>query len=172
MKLAEEQKQQNKRERAKNKEFDKFQSKIISQKEQKEIQSLTITIEWRKSRTWGSNPYASCRIHYKDGTFRYEEKVYTASGYGYDKESTVIAEIFNDFLRYKLWNRSIEELKDSPYGISSGEWITSLENKIEYRRYDGGVGTNCYYDISKFIGGEFICVASGKTFDVYKYEEK
>ena len=43
----------------------------------------------------------------------------------------------------------------------------------EYRgRYNGGVGTSCYYDIARFIGGRFEHVAGGKTFDVFKYTDE
>lgn len=148
-------------------------------KNQKLVTGLTITIEWRKSRMWGFNPYAEAQVYYQDGTFERREG-YTCSGCGYCKESTVIAEIFNAFLSYKLyqkhrWVDSINGKKANyPYGVyyfggNHGEKHES--GYISKPSFNGGVGTSCYNDISKFIGGVFEHVASGKTFDAYKYTD-
>ena len=166
-KLTEEQKAANKAAREATKEAER----IEREKNQKPVKSLKITIEWRKSRTWGSCPHAEAVIVYHDGTSE-RRGGYTASGCGYDKESTVIAEIFNDFLKYKLWEIYIAQLANKedpdgqraqPYGVTNGEY---------YKYYNGGVGTSCYYAISEYIGGKLVNVASGKTFDVYEYTEE
>ena len=144
-----------------------------AKREQRPVKAITIAIEWRKSRTWGNNPHAEARVEFHDGTFRRMDG-FTASGCGYDKESTVIAEIFNAFLLYKLYDGTLREKwkanhkpgyhdSDEPYGVYlPGDWSP---------HYSGGIGTSCYFDISKFIGGTFEHVASGKTFDVYKYTD-
>ena len=141
-----------------------------AKREQRPVKAITITIEWRKSRTWGNNPHAEARVEFKDGTFRRMDG-FTASGCGYDKKSTVIANIFNAFLLYKLYgplpSDYMEDLNGeqvkTPYGVHlPGEYSAY---------YDGGIGTNCYFNISKFIGGTFENVASGKTFDVFKYTD-
>ena len=152
---------------------------IESQKKQKEVKSLNIIIEWKRSYTWGNNPNATAEVSYKDGSFERRDG-YSCSGCGYDKESTVIAKIFNDFLRYKLykkliWEDSINgEKTDHPYGVYyyGGKVKEKLESGyISKPSFNGGVGTSCYYKIGKFIGGKFENIASGKTFDVFKYEE-
>lgn len=133
--------------------------RIEGEKNQKPVKYIRINIEWKKSRTWGANPHAEAVVNFKDGTGERKDG-YTCSGCGYDKESTVIAQIFNDFLKYKLY----QELKgEQPYG---------MYNRNDWRGYDGGVGTSCYYSISEYIGGKFENIASGKTFDVYKYTEE
>ena len=146
-------------------------ARIDSEKNQKPVKELTITIEWRKSRMWGSNPHASVQVIHHDGTYDRKDG-YTCSGCGYDKESTVIAMAFNDFLKYKLWNMTRDQIKGghgsldngpAPYGISS--------YSEESRGYAGGIGTSCYYGIAKFIGGKFDHVAGGKAFDVFKYTD-
>jgi hypothetical protein len=125
---------------------------------------MTITIEWKKSSTWGNCPRAYASLQFADGSYYTTDNNYYASGCGYDKESTVIASIFNDFLRYKLWQREDKDNTDKPYGISLN---------YDYSPYfDGGIGTSCYYSISEFIGGEFKHIASGKTFDVYTFTTK
>ncbi len=181
-KLTPEQKEANrlarKEERERAKELAKQQEAI----NQPEVKSLLITIEWRKSRIWGSNPHATAEITYKEpnagpwGTGFYKETGFTCSGCGYDKESTVIAEIYNKFMKHRLWKLSAEAMKggrgsgdkgSAPYGITAYEY-----KGVEHRNYGGGIGTSCYPRISEYIGGQFDCIASGKTFDVYKFTSK
>jgi len=154
--------------------------KIELEKNQERVKEITITVEWVKSRTWGHNPHATAEVTFKgDETAEnypnFERREgYKASGCGYDKESTVIAGIFDDFLKYKLWGTLPQEKKyhvngekrAEPYGIVWGH-----TGDYEYRYYSGGIGTNCYYTISEYIGGKFEHVASGKGFDVYRYTD-
>jgi len=161
MKLTEEQKQANKLARQKAKKETEELAKIEREKNQKPIKEITINIEWKKSRTWGHNPHCEARIHFQDGSWE-RSPVYTASGCGYDKESTVIANVFNAYLKYKLYNEDLEKNEHKPYGF----YCTK-----DWKSYNGGVGTSCYYRIAEAIGGKFEHVASGKTFDVYKYTD-
>jgi hypothetical protein len=143
-------------------------ARIESERGQRPVDTIAISIVWSKSRMWGSNPHAEVVVEYKDGHYT-RKSGYTASGCGYDKESTVIADIFNDFLRYKLWAMPIDKVKrvnggPAPYGISV--------NGEDYRGYSGGIGTNCYYRIAEYVGGTFEHVASGKSFDVYRYTDR
>lgn len=163
--LTPEQKEANKKARQEAKKAANELARIERQKNQKPVKRITISIEWKKSRMWGSNPHAEATIQHKDGSFSYGSA--KCSGCGYDKESTVIADIFNNFLRYKLYQelKPVEGFKNDnglPYGINLGQ----------YRHYSGGIGTDCYYSIAKAIGGEFKRVATGKTFDVYEYTEQ
>ncbi len=137
----------------------KEQAIIKEEKSQKPVKSIIISIEWKKSRMWGSNPHAEARVSYDNGTGAVLNG-FTASGCGYCKESTVIAAIFNASLRYKLHEKP--SLDEAPYGI---------HNYSGHKGYSGGIGTSCYYEIAKFIGGTFENVASGKTFDVFKYTD-
>lgn len=156
-KLTPEQKEANKQARRKAKEEAKEIKRIENEKNQKEVSKISISIEWKKSRMWGYNPTAEAVIFHKDNTRSYITA--KCSGCGYDKESTVIADIFNASLKYKLH----QPLKtEKPYGIY-------LDNHVHY---SGGIGTDCYYKISEAIGGKFKKVASGKTFDVYDYTEE
>lgn len=151
---------------------------IANHKAQKPVASMTITIEWTKSRTWGNNPRATANIRYKDGSFG-QVGPFTCSGCGYDKESTVIADVFNEALRFKLYQKYSGQ---APYGIyyyngdapkkSYLDRNDKLQTYYETPSYNGGVGTSCYYAIAAFVGGEFKSVASGKTFDVYEYTDK
>ena len=168
MKLTEEQKAANKAERHAARKAAKEAARVEQEKNQKPVKSLKITIEWRKSRNWGSNPHAEAVIFYHDGTSE-RRGGYTASGWGYDKESTVISEIFNDFLKYKLWAMSEKQIKGGHGTGDTGPAPYGINNHNGRRSYGYGIGANCYYAISEYIGGKFANVASGKTFDVYEY---
>lgn len=170
--------------RRKARSWAKIIARIEEERNQPHVKQLTITIEWKKSRMWGQNPHATAQVIFwpttddKYGSSKHKEG-YTCGGSGYDKSSTVIASVFNDFLKYKLWDIPRENLKGGnggrifenrgpcPYGISS--W--TLDSGEEDRRFAGGVGTNCYTAISEFIGGKFETISSGKTFDVYRYTD-
>lgn len=71
-------------------------AKIEAEKNQKPVKRLTINIEWVKSRTWGHNPHATAEVEFHDGTFTRRDG-FRASGCGYDKESTVVADILRLF---------------------------------------------------------------------------
>lgn len=147
----------------------KEQARIEAERNQKPVEHLTISIEWKKSRTWGHNPHASVEVRYQDGTYTSRDG-YTASGCGYDKESTVIAEIFNDFLKYKLWQLSPEARKGGNGSLDKGNAPYGIHVYNDNRpHFGGGIGTSCYYRIAEYIGGKFEKLASGKTFDVYRY---
>ena len=145
----------------------KLQKRIDEIKAQPKLESLTITIEWKKSKTWGMNPHATGEAITKDG-FRLVGTA-KASGYGYCKRSTVIADLFNQFLRHKLYDQKILNrfgFFGRPYGISlpkeGEEWLHCFE---------GGIGEGCYRQISEAIGGAWECVAHTDSVEVYQYKE-
>lgn len=128
-------------------------AKIEAEKNQKPVKEITFSIEWSK----GFNPTLEARAYHIDGSTSYVKA--RAGGWGYCKESTVIAEAFNKLLKYKLYQ--IENIEALPYGI--------YINKNNYTGYSGGIGVSCYYSIAELIGGKFIKLASGKNFDAYKF---
>ena len=144
----------------------KHQKKIEEVKAQPRLKSLTITIEWVKSRTWGWNPRATGEAITKDG-FRLVGTA-KASGCGYCKRSTVIADLFNQFLRHKLYEQKVISnlCKSKPYGIRLRE---AGQNWLSY--FEGGIGEDCYREISEAIGGTWERVANTDSVEVYQYKE-
>lgn len=162
--------------------------KIEAKKGQKPVSNITIEIEWSRSRTWGHNPHATARVNYKDGTY-ITQQGFKASGCGYDKESSVIADIFNTFLSYKLY-RPMKKTHKSYYGFD-GQFKMSLPYgiaihkhkkftgangdiypKSESRYFEGAIGTDCYYDIANAIGGKFEHTANLHHADCFVYTDK
>jgi len=134
--------------------------------------SAKISVEWKRSATWGANPTAEAWIRFinKDGQ---TDSIYLKSssigGCGYDKLSTAIAEALNqsnEVLKplYLLKNKNIEAKNHELIGYGSGYGI---KPKLE-----GGVGVSCYPAIFNKIGFDFKTVASGKTYDVYEITKK
>lgn len=178
-KLTAEQKEANKLARKEAKKQAEELARIEAEKNQPNVKSMVITIEWSKSRTWGANPHASAEIFFTDpkggpwqtGFFR-TDKNYTCSGCGYDKESTVIAQLFNEFMKNKLWSLGIEKLRGGNGSGDKGAAPYGIHLYSDNRpHFGGGIGTSCYYRIAEYLGGKFEHIASGKTFDVYKYSE-
>lgn len=127
-----------------------------------EIESLTITVEWKRSSMWGSNPTAEAYVngigHVSSGSI---------GGCGYDKQSTAVANVLNQVpqfkkLMFELKNKlsNCKKSNRELFGYGSGYGI--LPN------FEGGVGVSCYDRIFNAIGYEFKTVSSGKTFDVYR----
>jgi hypothetical protein len=129
---------------------------------QKPVDEITISIEWKKSKVYGYNPHADAVIVYKDGTRGYMYNI-TCSGCGYDKGSTVIADIFDATLKYKYNDPSSNITNEnSPYGIHiCGGYIS----------FSGGIGVSCYFKIAEALGGKFECIVSGDKHDVYRYTD-
>lgn len=165
-KLTPEQKQANKDARKAARSAAATAARIEAERNQKPVKSLTITIEWRKSRTWGHNPTASGRIEYADGTWGQTADAH-ASGCGYDKESTVIADLFNQCLKYKLWALTEEQAAGGHGTGDTGKAPYGITRYYGNRYFAGGIGTSCYYKICEYLGGTFTRNASGKTFSVY-----
>lgn len=125
--------------------------------EMPDVFRLEIDITWHKSKTWGMCPSASMSWEDANG-WHYEKNAAYASGCGYDKESTVIAECCNKVLIGMLWRK--KKAKESvPYGVS-------LANTF-FPYFNGGVGMSCYYRVASFLGGKLENVVSSKYFDKY-----
>jgi len=125
-----------------------------------QIESLTITVEWKRSQMWGINPTAEA---YVSGLGMVSSG--SISGCGYDKQSTAVANVLNQVpqflkLMYKLKNKNSKLKNNDIFGYGSGYGILPS--------FEGGVGVNCYNKIFNSIGYEFTTVSSGKNFDVYK----
>ena len=110
------------------------------------IISITINVDWVKNRTWGYNPHAT--IYTNNGNITEG----SASGCGYDKESTAIAEALNknnDILKllYTFKNKKMTAKKTNNHdilGYGSGYGV------LPY--FEGGVGVSSLLYIFKKLG--------------------
>lgn len=144
--------------RAKERERLKDLARIEAEKNQKPVKRMEISVEWVRSATWGMNPRTSGKVQFQDGTWDSIPE-FKCSGCGYDKESTVVAEVFDHYLKAELWKRMGET--GLPYGVTiNPRWCN----------FHGGIGMSGYYRIVEWLGGKMSHVGNGKMFDAYVVE--
>ncbi len=136
-----------------NKRFDK-----VAAAEAVELpDGVSISIKWKKSRTWGANPHATVYA-----AFTVTEG--SASGGGYDKESAAIASAFNDNPEVMAIIYTAVES-----GVKPGY---SVLDSVGLPFFDGGCGVSCFYTVFENCGYQFKKTAGGRTFDCYSIEKK
>lgn len=147
---------------------------IVSRWERQENQPiphrLVITVEWKKSRMWGANPHATARAYYDNhscNTF-----TATAGGCGYDKLSTVVADVMNQSLGGVL----VYAMKQFKKGKVKQPYAIGWYNQdIFPASFSGGVGIGCY-DGRDFrdgkLGMTFKRIAIMDTSDVFEITVK
>lgn len=130
--------------------------------EQPAVRRLRVAIEWHKSRTWGNCPRLEYWCTTNDGDVIYGDGI-GASGWGYDKESTVVAEVFNRHcLGMAMRKYKRNKKQQIPYGVRLGR----------YAYYEGGVGISSYRQIAEWLGGKMEHTACGRTYDEYVFTFK
>ena len=131
----------------------------------KDIESINISVEWKKSATWGSNPTATATVNYTDNCCSYFEG--KASGCGYDKESTAVAAALNN--SYSVLKLLFECGENDP-----DNKIYGYRNAKDgyFPHISGGVGVSCYNSVFNLCGFKFEKTNSGKTFDCYLISKK
>jgi hypothetical protein len=146
-----------------NKSLEETIKEVNTINEAREVESITINVEWKRSHMWGNNPSAEAIVKYKDGL---HESFFSGSigGCGYDKGSTAVAECINQIdglLKplYKIKDKNVNANNRELLGYGSGYGI------LPY--IEGGVGTSCYPRIFEKAKYEFKHVSGGKSFDVY-----
>lgn len=127
-----------------------------------DVEQIIIHINWYTNRNGEYCPATNAEIKYFSGC--YELFRTSASGCGYDKESTVMANIFNKFCKNKLWEKR-RTRKEVPYGAN-------LDAKTRMCYFSGGVGIECYRRIIEFLGGQYDHVAWSKNYDKYVFTFK
>lgn len=133
---------------------------------QPNVEQLIITIDWYDNRTWGKCPKASYRVRLANGKYMSEENAASAKGCGYDKESTVVASIFNMFCKGMAYRKlkTAAGKKSKPYGVYTSEFSGCY--------FDGGIGMSCYREIATWLGGKMEDTAHTRNADVYTFTFK
>ena len=131
-----------------------------------DITEISISVDWVKSRIWGYNPHAE--IQTASGIY-----TGTASGCGYDKESTAIAEALNESNEILKFLYTLKEeglragLTDESTTDSSGVDNRAIcgygagYSVLPY--FEGGVGVSCFWKILEKCGFSTKCHYSEKS---------
>lgn len=139
-------------------ELKELEDKLESIKQAKPIKSISISVDWSLSRTWGMNPKAEIRVDYKDSTCEHFESR-RVSGCGYCKLSTAIAEAANQSPAILKLLEKLRKVKDRPYGVRIPT--------NDHARLSVGVGVNSFKRVFEALGYRMECVVSNKVMDVY-----
>lgn len=144
--------------------------------ESSDLESVSIFVTWHKSKIWGMNPTAECRIFTKDGQTIMTTG--TASGCGYDKESAAIADGLNDIPAIRKMLCKIKETAMINGRSSDTNGSRSNADCIEYGAgygaipyLEGGVGSSCFVRIFEKAG--FVVEHNSyKSGDYYNFSKR
>jgi hypothetical protein len=126
---------------------------------------LILTVEWKKSRMWRSNPRVSTNYGFTGSSI---------GGCGYDKLSTATAEALNNDKRvlkllYLAKNEALKtetgnqnDINRKVLGYGSGYSVVP--------HFEGGVGVSCHQHIIERLGLKWDDVTSTDSTDVYLIE--
>lgn len=120
-----------------------------------DLDFISISVDWVRSRTWGYNP----RVEITTNAGRFTG---SASGCGYDKESTAVGEALNqcDSVLKALYTLKENNLRAGQSDFSKSA-CTGVDNRnicgygsgysiLPY--FEGGVGVSCFWSILKNCG--------------------
>lgn len=120
-------------------------------------EAVNISVEFVRSRTWGHNPQATVTAEQRR-TFG------TASGCGYDKESSAIASAMNENPEImRILYDHAESGEGFPYSVLTFAGLPF---------FDGGCGVSCFRSVFEACGYEWRQVGNGKTFNAYAITRK
>lgn len=123
------------------------------------------SIDWVNNRTWGYCP----RGNYRNGHGYMEFR--SVTGCGYDKLSTLTAEMFNADMFLKAYIANYIEkhaINDDNIREKLGYGIRIVRGRPYF---DGGVGVRCHIDILKKLGFKVIHTETKKS-DYIEYNRK
>lgn len=162
-------------------EVDKWTAQKMKKIERAEnaaaVVSVSISVEWHKSRTWGSNPTAEVTVVDTNG--HYYTGRGSASGCGYDKESAAVASAINgcDAIIKMLCDCKESALENG--ATCEGKTNDSNRDVIAYGAgygaipyFEGGVGMSSHERVFNACGLVLKNQSHGKTYDSYYFETK
>ena len=134
------------------------------------INKILIAIEWKKSRTWGNNPYAEVKVVYNNNQI--ETFTGSASGCGYDKRSGATAQALNkcELLKALLYKAENKRLKNHSE-VTRRDFIGYGSGYGAIPRFEGGVGFRSHETILNNLNFKTsLYDESSATYDLYIFE--
>lgn len=144
------------------------------------LESVSISVEWRRSTVWGYNPTATVTI-YAGG--KWERYTGTASGCGYDKRTAAIGDALNQSysvlkMLYAKKEKALTEFTAEQIAQTRKHGTESNANFIHYGAgygvlpyFEGGVGINSFRGVFEACGFKCTADTSTKTSDFYHFEK-
>ena len=138
-----------------------------------DITSVSVSVIWKRSRTWGWNPHATVTIN---GIYQFEG---TASGCGYDKRTAAVGTALNQsrVILKMLYTAKEKALKKAPADVRKNPDASNTDllsygagyGVLPY--FEGGVGISSFFGVFRACGLELKHEAGTETSDYYYFEK-
>jgi hypothetical protein len=148
--------------------------RLLKARDAEDVESVSISVEWRRNRTWGYNPTATVTI---ETAHHREQYSGTASGCGYDKLTAAIGSALNQSASIKkmLYTAKEKSLSENYPEFTQTE---SNRNFINYGAgygvlpyFEGGVGMTSFYGVFEKCGYKCTVRNETKHTDFYYFEK-
>lgn len=131
--------------------------------------SVSICVEWKKSRVWGYNPTATALVEWitPEGYTHAGRYYGHASGCGYDKRSAAVADALNQAdavlkVMYNYANKHYtKDIRTGNSGICYGLGYSSRPY------FEGGVGVSCFKKAFELCGYKWVENTASEYTDFY-----
>ena len=145
-----------------------------------DLESVSISVEWKRSTVWGYNPTATVLVRNRYAHGRY---IGTASGCGYDKRTAAIGEALNQCdsvlkMLYVVKEKALAEFTPEQIAETRKHGTESNANFIHYGAgygvlpyFEGGVGINSFRGVFEACGFKCTVDEGTKTSDFYFFEK-
>lgn len=157
----------------------KKQDKLLRAKDADEIKNVSISIEWKRSATWGYNPTATVTVN---GIYQFTG---TASGCGYDKRTAAVGEALNKSIvilkmLYTAKEKALATMPNEEIEAAKAGYGPECETNANFIHYgagygvlpyfEGGVGITSFHGVFEACGMRCTHSHETKTTDYYYFE--
>lgn len=123
----------------------KRSDKLLRARDAAEVKTVSISVDWKRSSTWGYNPTATVIIN---GVHEYRG---TASGCGYDKETAAIAAALNQSIvilkmLYTAKEQALESMSPERIEAAKKGYCFGCETNRDFIHYGAGYGILPYFE--------------------------
>lgn len=156
------------------KQLDKDHAKELAKVEAAEaapdVRTVSIEVDWKRSRTWGYNPHAIVVINRQNRYFG------SASGCGYDKRTAAVGAALNQSaviarMLYQAKEKALAEgwRPDGRVGSNAGcIHYGAGYGTLPY--FEGGVGMSSFEGVFNACGLKLTHIVDGRHYDHYIFE--
>lgn len=148
-----------------------------------DLENVSVSVEWKRSSTWGHNPTATITI-YAGG--HWTQYTGTASGCGYDKRSAAVGAALNQSasikkMLYTAKEKALATMEPEKAEAAKKGYVFGSESNRDFIHYGAGYGVLPYFEggvgISSFKGVFEACgykctVDNGTKYTDFYYFEK
>ena len=146
-----------------------------------DLQSVSISVEWKRNPTWGYNPTATVTVHAGN---EWKQYTGTASGCGYDKRTAAVGAALNQSravlkMLYTAKEKALSEFTAEQIAQTRKHGVESNANFIHYGAgygvlpyFEGGVGMNSFRGVFEACGFKCTADTGTKTSDFYHFEKE